>query len=363
MKTKTIVSIGPASEPMQVLSELIDAGMDIARINFSHATDEEAELRIKIIRDICELKGKTVKIMQDLQGPRIRVGDLGENGRDIREGESVTFYTIGATDPLPTEIAIKDPHLHNDVSKGDRLLLDSGKFSTVITAVDPIRHRITVTFKNGGKLTSNKGINVPGVRLTTASPTEKDKRDIAWAKPFKPEMVAVSFVQDVADIANVRKLLESDQELWSKVEEPIGVANIDSIIEASDGIIVARGDLGVEMPLEEIPFVQKMIVKKCNEYGKPVVVATQMITSMMTNPTPNRADVSDIANAVLDGADGVWMSEESTLGDYPVEALKAMVTIASRAEKSVYGKDEDDNDADSDYDNESAISTGDLMTA
>lgn len=332
-KTKTVVTIGPASEPKEVLSQLIDAGMDIARINFSHADHAEALPRIQFIRELNAEKGTNVTIMQDLCGPRIRIGEIPGGRRPIEPGQELTFYTLNAPDPQEDEILIKDPYLHRDAKVGGRFLLDSGTFHGEVTSVDVERQRITVRILNGGELLSNKGVNVPGVKLTTASPTEKDKIDAAFGREQKVEHVAVSFVQSRKELDDVRALLDPSQKVWAKVEDEIGVKNLDEIIEGADGIIVARGDLGVEVPLEEVPFIQKLMVKKCNEAGKPVVVATQMLVSMMKKPSPTRAEVSDIATAVLDGADYVWLSEETTIGEYPVKAVETLTRVAERADE------------------------------
>lgn len=338
-QTKVVVTIGPASESVEMIERLVMAGMDIARVNFSHASHEEAAMRIERIRAAAAKFGRDIKVMQDLQGPRIRIGTLENGQRELKDGEEVTFYTLDAPEPQPNEILIKDPYLHHDVREGGQFLLDSGKFRGVITAIDPIRQRVAVKIEKGGTLLSNKGINVPGAKLTTSSPTEKDRQDIEFGLTHGFDIVAMSFAQTAEEVERLRGYLAADQELWCKIEDPIGVANIDEIIPVCDAVIVARGDLGVEMPMEDIPFIQKLLVRKCNDADLPVVVATQMAVSMLENPTPTRAEVSDIANAVLDGADGVWLSEESTIGKYPVQAVETLVRVASRAEVGAPGDD------------------------
>jgi pyruvate kinase len=333
MKTKILATMGPGCDSPETILELAKAGMTIARRNFSHARYDEVEQTIERVNAANEALGTKVAVLQDLCGPRIRIGMIPNDEMPVEEGQEIVFYTTDAQNVQDGELEIRDAFLHNDLKVGDHVLIDSGKFKTEVTAIDAANQRITLKFLNGGKLESRKGINVPNVRLTTASPTEKDKEDIIFGKEHGIKHVAISFVRDAQDIKNVRALLDDDQFVWSKVEEPIGVANIDEIIEASDGIIVARGDLGIEVAMEEIPFIQKMMVKKCNEAGKPVMVATQMLATMVFNPRPTRAEVSDIANAVLDGADYLWLSEESAQGKYPVEAVKMLAKVATRSEK------------------------------
>ncbi len=332
MKTSIIATIGPASETRELLSQMIDAGMNIARINFSHAFPEEVKFRTETIRELNKEKGTHVAMMQDLCGPRIRVGQLPSEGIMLTEGDVVTFYTSGATDVTDGEIPIKDPYLHNDLKADDHILIEGGRFDCQVTSVDVDRQRIHAEVNRGGLLISNKGINLPYVTLTTAAPTEKDKQDIADYKEYHFEYVALSFVQSAKNIHDLRALLEPDQKIFAKVEDPIGVQNIDEIIEACDGIIIGRGDLAVEIPFEEVPLVQKEIITKCNAAQKPVCVATQALMSMIEHPYPTRAEASDVANAVLDGADYLWLSDESTVGKYPVKAVQTLAKIATRTE-------------------------------
>lgn len=343
MKTEILVSIGPACESRETIGAMIDEGMTIARVNFSHAPHDEAKNRYDTVREEAAKRGKTVKLFHDLCGPRIRVGKIDGDSRVIEKGQEVTFYTTGAPDPTSEELPIRDPHLHKDIKVGSLILFDSGKFKTKVTHVDLERQRITVEFMNGGELFSNKGLNMPNTKLTTTSPTEKDLVDIEFAKQESPEYVAVSFAQSAEEINNVRKLINPDQKIWAKVEDPIGVKNIDEIIEAADGIIVARGDLGVEVPQEDVPLIQKMMIKKCNAAGKGVIVATQMLASMVDHPRPTRAEVNDVATAILDGSDGIWVSEETTIGKYPVEVVKTMRTISERTEAFLTAHSEKEN--------------------
>ncbi len=336
MYIKTVINTGPKTESPEVIERLFDAGMDIARINFSHASEEEAVQREQIIRELNQKKGKHVRILQDLCGRRIRIGEIPGGSTELEAGKEVTFYTIGAPDVQDGEIAINDAFLHQDLKPGSVILIESGRFRATVSRVDVERQRITAVFDMGGTLVQKKGVNVPYAKLTTPVLTDKDKKDIELGKRLGFELVAVSFVQSAADIAMVRSLLNPEQKIIAKVEDPIGVENIDEIIQAADGIMVARGDLGVELPLEEIPFIQKEMVAKCRYAGKPSIVATQMLLSMVHNPRPTRAEVSDVANAVLDGADALMLSDETSIGEYPVEALEMLVRIAERSEKFLY---------------------------
>jgi pyruvate kinase len=338
MRVKTVATIGPASETHEIIESFIDSGLDIARFNFSHAKPDEVYSRAEKIRNLSQSKQKSVQILQDLCGRRIRLGEIEGGGRDIADGETVVFYTANAPEPASTEILIQDNYLHRDIKAGDTLLIESGKYQADVISVDPERQRITAQFGRGGRLLPRKGVNVPYVKLTAPALTDKDKADVELGKELGFEWIALSFVQSVDDISDLRKIALPQQKIIAKVEDPLGVKNIDEIITASDGIMVARGDLGVELPLEEIPFIQKEIVAKCRYANKPSIVATQMLLSMVYNPTPTRAEVSDVANAVIDGADAVMLSDETAAGDYPVEALKTLVKITERTERFLYDR-------------------------
>lgn len=338
MYVKTVATIGPKCESAELLAQMIEAGLNIARINFSHATEQEVRSRVAILREFAERDGIVIPVLQDLMGPRIRIGELEGGSRELNDGEEITFYTYDAPDPQPNEIPIRDKNLHNDITEGKQILIESGRFRARVSSVDIERQRIHATLEKGGTLLSNKGVNVPYVRLTNATPTEKDKKDILLGKELNFEYVAASFVQTAEDIHRLRELLLPTQKIIAKIEDPLGVDNIDEIIAAADGIMVARGDLGVELPLEEIPLIQKEIVAKCRYAGKPSIVATQMLMSMVKHPTPTRAEVSDVANAVMDGADAVMLSDETAQGDYPIEALKTLVKVAQRTEDYLYNR-------------------------
>lgn len=332
LKTRIIATIGPKSDSKEIVRALVEAGMDIARMNFSHCTPDEYRKRQRDLKDAAKATKRTVKIMLDLQGPRIRVGKLPVEGVVIAEGKTYTFttkagiYTGGA-------IQITDPYLHADVKPGDPMFLTSGEMELIITKVRG--HEFQAKAVRGGTLFSNKGVNVPKTKLTTSGLTKKDVKDVAFGLKAGVDFIALSFVQSAKDVERLRKLIgpKSKIQIISKIERPIALTNIDEIIQASDGIMVARGDLGVELPMEELPIVQKHLIRHTHWHGKPVIVATQMMMSMVNHPTPTRAEVSDIANAIFEGADGVMLSDETAAGSYPVKAVATMHRIAARAER------------------------------
>lgn len=338
MYVKTIATLGPASESGSMIETLIDSGMDIARFNFSHTNKEEVYSRSQKVREISRQKGKQVQLLQDLCGRRIRLGRLPEGGQEIQGGEKITFYTLGAPDPSPGEIPIGDDTLHHDLKPGNTLLIESGRFNVDVIEVDETKRRIVATVQKGGILHSNKGVNVPYIKLTSPALTPKDRKDLELGKELDFEYVALSFVQSVGDLEELRRLIKPNQKIIAKVEDPLGVENIDEIIRTCDGIMIGRGDLGVEMPLEEVPFIQKEIIAKCRYAHKPAIVATQMLLSMVYNPSPTRAEVSDVANAVLDGTDAVMLSDETAVGDYPTQAVEMLVKIVERTEKFLYDR-------------------------
>lgn len=328
---KTICTLGPASFSEEVIEKLVLCGMDVVRLNFSHATYEQFLTIQKIIKKLNEQYGRNVKIMMDLQGPRMRVGKMPEEGKVLEDGQIVTFTTdIHNTDAL----FIDDPYLHEDIEVGHPIYLANGDMELTVT--EKKGTEITANVVKGGTLFSRKGVNVPDTNLTTSGLTEKDLTDIAFGVEHDVDQIALSFVQDRRDLDRARGMLQGkDIKLISKVERKKAIANIDEIIDASDIVMVARGDLGIELPMEEIPLAQKMIIKKCNEAKKEVIVATQMLLSMTNHHRPTRAEVSDVANAVFDGADYVMLSDETAFGKYPVESLAALVTISQRAASAI----------------------------
>jgi len=343
-RTKIVCTIGPASEKKEILKKMVNAGMNVARLNFSHGTYENHALLMKNIREVEAETGEPIAIMQDLQGPKIRVGILPEEGLELKEKQSVVFST-GITEYKGEAIPVDYTELHEHVRSGERMLLNDGKIEVKIEKVleNEIQTRVVVS----GMLTSHKGINVPDSHLNIRAMTEKDKQDARFGVEHGVDYIALSFVMGPSDILDLRYLIkEYEKELGLKDEKPIriiakierndAVKNIQEIMEVVDGIMIARGDLGIEIPAAEVPLVQKKLVDIALEHGKPVIVATQMLDSMQENPRPSRAEVSDVANAVIDHTDAVMLSNESATGKYPVETVHTMAEIIYEAEKSVY---------------------------
>lgn len=330
-KTKIVCTLGPASDSEDKIRSLIEAGADVFRLNFSHGTHDEHEKEIKIIRHLEEVTGKRFAIVQDLQGPKIRVGRI-DGTMELKNGETVTLTTDDIVGKGKTIPVVYDG-ICKDVKESDRILMDDGLLELKVKSVSGKRIQCEVV--NGGPLTSHKGINLPGVNVSIPSLTEKDIQDLEFGVRHEVDFIALSFVRHVSDVLELRDLLaelKGGQGIIAKIEKPEAVDEIDSIIEASDAIMVARGDLGVEVPIEEVPILQKIIIHKCNEYGKPVITATQMLDSMIREPRPTRAEATDVANAVFDGTDAVMLSGETSAGHFPVEAVKTMVSIVKMAE-------------------------------
>jgi pyruvate kinase len=333
-KTKIICTIGPSCNSPATLEKLIKAGMNIARMNMSHGEYAWHKATIARIRGAAKKTKQTIGILVDLQGPKIRVGKMPDEGVELVSGATVVFST-DSNDKLPEYIPVGYKNLHNDVKPGERMLFDDGLMDAVVVAVRG--HRVTAKIGVGGLLKSNKGINLPESEIKQSAITTKDAADAKFALAVKANWVALSFVRDAADVLELRRLLGKDKlspKIIVKIEKPQAVANFDAILEAADAVMVARGDLGIEIPAEQVPVVQKTIVAKCLKAGKPVVVATQMLDSMIRNPRPTRAEVSDVANAVIDHADAVMLSGETASGKYPVEAVKTMAAIVEEMEKS-----------------------------
>lgn len=335
-KTKMVFTIGPTSDKEEVLAELMKAGMNAARLNFSHGTHEEHGVRINLIKDLRTKLNKPIAIMLDTKGPEIRTKDFKEKV-ELKEGSKFTVYCGEDIIGDETKCSITYETLYKDVKPGDAILIDDGLVGLVVEKVQG--NRIECRVSNSGVVSSKKGVNVPGVKINLPALTEKDKSDLIFGCQQEVDMVAASFIRKAADVLAIRKVLEqnggNDVQIFSKIENQEGVDNIDEIIKFSDGIMVARGDMGVEIPIEMVPVVQKMIIEKCNKAGKPVITATQMLDSMMRNPRPTRAEASDVANAIFDGTDAVMLSGESANGKYPVEAAKTMARIAKAAEEKI----------------------------
>lgn len=337
-KAKIVATIGPASQDEAVLERLLEAGMNVARMNFSHGTHEEHAQRIALIRKVAEKMGKPVGILQDLQGPKIRVGQLDEPIR-LSEGEKVILYVTGSTPTGDAEkkIPVDFRQLFDSVRTSDRLLLDDGRLALEVINVKD-RHELTAKVIVGGPLSSHKGINLPGVRLRISGFTEKDEADLAFGIEQDVDAVAISFVRTVDDVKKVRYAMERFSRggrlpmLIAKLEKPEALDNLNEILDNVDGVMVARGDLGVELPPERVPALQKHIIRTANARAKLVITATQMLESMITNPLPTRAEASDVANAIFDGTDAVMLSAETASGKYPVEAVLMMDRIVREAE-------------------------------
>lgn len=330
-KTKIVCTLGPASDTEEKIRSLIEAGADVFRLNFSHGTHEEHARHIEIIRHLEEVTGKRFAIVQDLQGPKIRVGQIAGT-MELINGETVTL-TIDDVPGTGKTIPVVYDGICKDVKVNDRILMDDGLLELKAKSVS--ERKIECEVVNGGPLTSHKGINLPGVNVSIPSLTEKDIQDLEFGVGKGVDFVALSFVRHVSDVLKLRDMLgelKGGQGIIAKIEKPEAVDEIESIIEASDAIMVARGDLGVEVPIEEVPILQKTIIHRCNEYGKPVITATQMLDSMIREPRPTRAEATDVANAVFDGTDAVMLSGETSAGNFPVETVKTMVSIVRMAE-------------------------------
>jgi pyruvate kinase len=342
-RTKIVCTIGPASDSVEMLTALTEAGMNVCRLNFSHGTHENHAELIKRIRQVRELTGEPLSILQDLQGPKIRVGELPKEGIMLEAGKPIVFTSDEGD--VPKRIPVTYPNLHEDVKTGQRLLLDDGLLEVIVKSVkgkDVVCEVIT-----GGKLTSHKGLNLPETVTKISAITDKDKEDLIFGVAQGVDWIALSFVRSAEDIRQLRTLIQTEEKklakprdvpigIIAKIEKPDAVEKMDEIIAEVDAIMVARGDLGIEMPAEKVPVIQKNLIKKCLALGKPVIVATQMLDSMIHNPRATRAEVSDIANAVIDHTDATMLSGETASGEHPLEAVKTMAATIIETEKSAY---------------------------
>ena len=335
-RTKIVCTLGPASEKEEVLRELIKSGLNVCRMNFSHGSHEEHKGRMDLVKKIREELGQPTAILLDTKGPEIRTGQFDMPEVLLEEGQQ---FTITMKDVMGNKemCTVSYKGLANDVKAGDTILIDDGLVGLTVKEVNG--DDIVCEVQNSGIVKNHKGVNVPGVKVNLPAITDKDRSDIEFGIEQGIDFIAASFVRKVSDVLAIREILEANNadhiKIITKIENQEGVDNLDEIIEVSDGIMVARGDLGVEIPTEEIPVVQKLMIKKCNEAGKPVITATQMLDSMMRNPRPTRAEVTDVANAIYDGTDAIMLSGETAAGKYPVEAVKTMATIAKRAEETM----------------------------
>lgn len=342
-RTKIVCTLGPASNNPAIISALIKAGMNVARLNFSHGTYSEHKRLMNAVRSKAAKQAAPVAILQDLQGPKIRVGDLPKEGVALKAGASVVFST--RVKPGKDMIPVSYPNFHKDVKVGQRLLLADGLMDVRVTRISGLDvHAQVIT---GGLLTSHKGLNLPETKTSVSAISEKDKKDMSFGVKAGVDMVALSFVRSAKDILELRKLIRAEERklakksttpirIIAKIEKREAVENIDEILEVADGIMVARGDLGIEMPAEDVPLIQKSLIERALAAAKPVIVATQMLESMVQNPRPTRAEVSDVANAVIDHTDAVMLSAESATGKYPLQAVETMTRIIRKVESSNY---------------------------
>lgn len=336
-RTKIVCTMGPNTNSRENMKAMVELGMDVARFNFSHGDHEEQKSRMDLLKNVREDLDKTVAILLDTKGPEIRTGVL-EGGKKVtlKEGEQFILYT-DEVEGNERGCSITYPDLPKDVKKGNMILIDDGLIELDVEDVQ--EDRIICRVANGGELGERKGVNVPNVKVNLPGITEQDRKDILFGIEQGVDFIAASFVRNAAAIQEIRELLKENNgeniSVIAKIENKEGVDNIDEIIEASDGIMVARGDLGVEIPPQEVPHIQKEIIHKCNENYIPVITATQMLDSMMRNPRPTRAEVADVANAIYDGTDAVMLSGETAAGKYPTEALSMMSEIAENTERYV----------------------------
>ncbi len=333
-RTKIVATIGPSSCEPKRLADLIAAGMNVARLNFSHGSHEEHAGYIKTIREVAEKLGEPVALLQDLSGPKVRIGDFVEGSITLMPGARFTLSTLPC-EGTKDRVFITYPHLHEEVKKGDTIMLDDGRRKLEVVSV---RGRDVVTkVIVGGTIKGRRGVNIPGAFRKVSPITAKDRADLAFGLVQQVDFVALSFVRSAGDVKKLRALIEKQSPkrppaIIAKIETHEAMEDIDAIIEASDGVMVARGDLAVEVSPENVPFMQKQIIRKSVDAGKPVITATQMLESMITNPVPTRAEVGDVANAILDGTDAVMLSQETAMGEYPVEAVAMMAQIAHKTE-------------------------------
>ena len=331
-KTKIICTLGPSTDKNGVLESMLTNGMDVARFNFSHGTHEEQAQRIAMVRAAASHARVPVALMLDTKGPEMRIGKFKDGKVALKQGGKfiLTGREVEGTEEV---VSVSHQGLARDVSPGDTVILSDGLISLKVESIDG--DDIVTTILNSGDLSNNKRVAVPGVSVTLPPMSEQDVSDLLFGIEQNMDMIAASFVQRAADVLAIRKVLEdagATMDIIAKIENAEGVKNIDDILKVADGIMVARGDLGIEVPTEDVPLVQKLLIEKCNQAGKPVITATQMLESMITNPRPTRAEASDVANAIFDGSDAIMLSGETAAGHYPVEALQTMAKIAIRTE-------------------------------
>ena len=335
-KTKIIATLGPSSSSIETIESLIKEGVDVLRINFSHSTHKEAEFLIKSIRKINDSLSKNIAILADLQGPKLRVGDVVDD-TNLNFGEKITIKTDKSFKGNKNKLFLNYQNLAKDINKGEKILIDDGKIILKVIDTDG-KHEVTAEVLQGGELSSNKGFNLPNTNISQPALTDKDIDDAIFSAKHNVDWIALSFVRNGSDIKSLVELLENNTShripIIAKIEKPEGVKNIDEIMKYSSGIMVARGDLGVEINAAEVPLIQKKLVNKAKKARIPVIIATQMMESMMKSLNPNRAEVNDVANSIMDGADAVLLSGETSVGNHPKEVIKTISRIIGRVENS-----------------------------
>jgi len=333
--TKIVATVGPACNSYEMLLQLVEAGVDVFRLNFSHGTHEEHQRVINHIVYINDKYGTHVGILADLQGPKLRIGEIENGGFPLEEGEEIVFLNEERIGTREGGVYMSYEQFARDVKPGERVLVDDGKLVFEVVETNG-QDRVVLKTLFGGELKSNKGVNLPHTKISLPSLTEKDLRDLDFILTQPVNWIALSFVRSPKDVKDLRRRVEArghEAKVIAKIEKPAAVENIDKIIKQANGIMIARGDLGIEMPIERLPVIQKNIIRKCIQRARPVIVATQMMESMISNPSPTRAEVTDVANAVLDGADAVMLSGETAVGRHPVKVVREMNKIIAEAEK------------------------------
>lgn len=328
--TKILATIGPASSTKEVLEQLVDAGADAFRFNFSHGTHEEHAERYGQVREIAKAKQRHICIVADLQGPKLRVGQFAKEKVFLKEGAE---FVLDMKDELGDEnrVTLPHPEIFQAIKAGDNLLLNDGNITLTVAECSKDYAKTIVKF--GGWLSSHKGVNLPNIKLPISALTEKDRKDLEFALSLGVDWISLSFVQTAQDVKMAKDLIKNRAFIVSKLEKPSAIDELDEIVKLSDAVMVARGDLGVECPIQSVPLIQKKIIATCRKYAKPVIVATQMLESMINAPTPTRAEVSDVATAVMDGVDTVMLSAETAVGSYPKETVAMMHKIIEEVEK------------------------------
>jgi pyruvate kinase len=342
-RTKIVATVGPACDSYEMLVNLVKAGVNVFRLNFSHGTHENKAEIIEKIRKINRTLPYNIAILADLQGPKLRVGEIENNELEINPGESLTFTNVKCVGTRE-KIYVSYPNLHNDVVPGNIIMIDDGKLEVKVVKILP-NNDVKVEVVVGGILSSKKGLNLPDTKISLPALTEKDLADLDFILTQNVDWIALSFVREVKDIIGLKDIIKerkSNAKVIAKIEKPEAVTNIRDIILESDGIMIARGDLGVELPIEKVPLIQKEIIRKCMHRAKPVIVATQMMESMITGIKPNRSEITDVANAVLEGADALMLSAETATGDHPTLVIETMSKIILEMEKTAYDYNRDD---------------------